>query len=162
MHSLAAVLTGLCDYPRLIEECLVDSGTVEASGAYLTQIQLRGVCKQFLVDDCVPITSAGDALFLRPAILDRNSDQIDLWPQIIAKSLAKGMINYERICKQTVSNFLRDLGKFPVRDMKIRTVEWDTIRMSFQRQYLFIGIANQKFLKDFCKGLHGKFLFNFF
>lgn len=86
MHSLAAVLTGMCDYPRLIEECLVDSGRVEASGAYLTQIQMRGACKQFMVDDCVPITSAGDSLFLRPAIVDRNSDQIDVWPQIIAKS----------------------------------------------------------------------------
>ena len=94
-------------------------------------------------------------MFLRPGIEDRFSDQIDVWPQIIGKSQAKGMINYERICKQTVANFMRDLTKFPVKSLSIKNSDWEMIRLSFQRNYLFIATSNNKFLRTFCKGLHG-------
>lgn len=144
-----AVLTALCHFPKLIEDIFINP-VCTPSGAYMCQIQLRGLYKQILVDDMVPVDSNGEAMFLPPNVSDPQSTKVDFWPQIIAKAYAKDMINYERLCKQTVPNFLRDQVGRPSRNYKMKQVNWSMIRHSFERNYLCIMKASDKFKSKYC------------
>jgi hypothetical protein len=55
MISITAVLAGLCDFPKWIQNIFVDfEPGMTPSCAYLLQIQIRGRFRNVLVDDWVP------------------------------------------------------------------------------------------------------------
>ena len=157
--NLAIVCVNLCAYPKIVEEIFIDPENCNTpAGIYLCQLQSRGKCTQVIVDDNVPMTST-TPLFLRPNHNDFNSHKIDLWPQILTKACAKLYVNYERIQKQIVPHYLRDITRRPVRIIKIKDLEWEMIRTCFTRNYMVILEADHKFVTKYSKGLHSYTLY---
>jgi hypothetical protein len=87
-------------------------------------------------------------------LIDTESEDYDIWPQLVVRAYAKCMVNYERIVNQTPQNFLRDLIGKPVRDYSVGDLDWEFIRLCFTRKYLFIAKALPWFVEKCCPEGH--------
>ena len=173
LGNLATVLAALCDHPDHIKNIFVDSqdNNPTPSGVYLLQIYVRGKCNQILVDDSIPlrnidhVTELGvgtdddmqdarleSVLCMKPPVTSENfyDTKVDIWPHLVAKAFAKNNINYERICNQSVLHFLRDLVSYPVRQLRMKEINWDFLRAAWVNNYVVIGHGNQKLLTKHC------------
>lgn len=140
---------------------------------YMVKLNVKGNWKPIIIDDCIPIkeTEYDQPFVMKPynhreglALLeDEFSDNLDkrkmikskipeveIWPQIVAKALAKTFLNYERMLQQGLRHFLRNLTGMPVKVYDNDRIDFPILRSCFKRQHIVIGKCKPEFI-DFVK-----------
>ena len=78
--------------------------------------------------------------------LGKKIDKVEIWPQLVAKALAKSHLNYERMLTKKMSHFLRNLTGMPVKEYTGDRVDFNMLRACFKREHIVVGEAKPNFL----------------
>lgn len=74
--------------------------------------------------------------------------EVEIWPQILAKALAKILGCYERLLNQDMANSLADLTGMPVKTIPISSLEYRWIRENYKRSSVMICKANRSWINS--------------
>ena len=153
-------------WPNRIKRLFGPRAKIRDENMYLLKINKGGHWVPTIVDDMIPILPPPDdeeqaesleftdiPFVMKPKIhskglksVIRSKHQtglaVDVWPQILAKGLAKAFLNYERMLMQDMRHFFRDLTGMPVRDYEISKVNFSLLRLCFKRQHMLVVRAN--------------------
>lgn len=111
----------------------------------------RGWWKPILIDDYVPVDEDNIPIALMGDYCLTDS-KLDIWPNLVAKMLAKHYINYERLSKQGICELMRDLSGMPTKTYKVNRLEPRQLRQYWFKDYITIVKANMQFKKAFVTG----------
>ena len=145
------------------------SHEVSKEGQYLTYISNSGKIEPVIVDDKIPVENNGDGLFIvepfnhnlsrEAVVVPRNKrlgspsqrsqvQEVEIWPQVLAKSLAKILGCYERLLKQEISNCLSDLTGMPVKTISSSKIEFKWLRENYKKRSIMICVANKSWISQ--------------
>jgi len=129
---------------------------------YMIQVNSSGSWTQVFIDDSIPLAVNGDPFVLCPTkhaegrkILDgdRHANRasglvanIDIWPQLITKALAKKCLNYERMIKQSHSQLMSTLTGMPTKVCNIDRSTISLLRGAFESQFPVLVEASDDFI----------------
>jgi len=173
LPNLAVVLSAFCDYPKRIKRLFL-SDEYNPEGAYLGRVFHKGWWKPVLVDNYVPHDDDKRPIALPPAkerettdafglsivaksitkeinynVGNHDNKNIEIWPSVVAKILAKHYINYERLAKQEVAEFMKDLTGMPTNTYKVRKVDQTHMRKYWKNQFVVIAKPTKEFIKTY-------------
>jgi hypothetical protein len=152
LPNLAAVLSAFCEFPDRIKNMFLTK-ELNVEGTYLGRVFHKGWWKPVMVDDYVPHDSLGEPIALT-GTCDVYHSKKEIWPNILAKILAKHYINYQRLTQQTVPEFLKDLSGMPTKTYKTRRLDFSQIRKCWSKNYIVVCKANKEFKAKYVNGKH--------
>ena len=80
----------------------------------------------------------------------KKLEQVDIWPQLIAKAIAKAHLNYERMLSLGMEHFMRLVTGMPVKSYPTQKMDFSILRTCFKRQHVVIARAEKsQILVDF-------------
>lgn len=146
--NLELVLSVMCENPVRIKKLFI-SEKLNNEGSYMVNIYHRGELKPVLIDDYVPVNEENIAQVMLSSNMTQEDSKVDIWPNLIAKALAKHYINYERLIGQTIPGLMNDLSGMPTKEYKIRKLDFKQLRRCFVQNYMVISKAKKEFIKEF-------------
>jgi hypothetical protein len=151
--NLNIVLSTLCERPENIKQLFIDS-EINTLGIFCMKLYNAGDWKTFVVDDYVPIGNrhTHDFTVCPPnpealEILSNGAQKIfEIWPQLVAKCLAKHLLNYQNLANQDIPGIMKSLTGMPTQVYKkVKRLNPNQIRQCFKNQYIVIARADPKF-----------------
>jgi hypothetical protein len=145
-------------------------GTQEYSneGLYTIFIQNSGKLESILIDEKVPVENEGDNLFIlepynhevarqfeeapktgrfgSPKQKPSSQHEVEIWPQVLAKGMAKNLGCYERLLNQDMANTLSDITGMPVKTLPIDQLEFRWLRENYKLGSVLICKANSSWI----------------
>lgn len=139
----------------------------------MVKLNIKGNWKPVIIDDTIPIKEPEfdepfvmkpfnheEGLKLLEDEYQSNYDKkkriesgippVEIWPQLVAKAMAKSFLNYERMLQQSLRHFLRYLTGMPVKVYTSERIDFQLLRSCFKRQHIVIGKCNTDFV-DYIK-----------
>lgn len=129
-----------------------------------------GKLESILIDEKVPVEEEGEKMFiLHPANHTKARDlpsspkgkrfgspktkqtfenEVDIWPQLLAKAKAKSLGSYERLLGQDLCCILADLTGMPVKKIDTTGLEFKWIREGFKHSCLMICKAKRAWMSQ--------------
>lgn len=127
-----------------------------------------GKLEAVIVDEKVPVENQGDNMFIlepqnhskarefvelpksarfgSPRQRPLNNTEIEIWPQLLAKGMAKNLGCYERLLNQDLSNTLTDLTGMPVKNNPVHSIEFKWLRENYKRSSVMICKASKSWI----------------
>lgn len=134
----------------------------------MVKLNVKGNWRPVIIDDIIPLkeTEFDEPFVMKPynhfeglKLLDEEVQdgentqrlrskipEVEVWPQLVAKAMAKVCLNYERMLQQSLRHFLRNLTGMPVKVYTPDRIDFQILRSCFKRQHIVIGKCNQSFI----------------
>jgi hypothetical protein len=137
---------------------------------YTVFLQNSGKVEATIVDEKVPIENNRDNLFVLEPKNHSNARQaaeipkpakfgsprqkataeteVEIWPQLLAKAMAKNLGSYERLFNQEMANSLSDLTGMPVKTLPIENIEYRWLRQNYKQGSVVICKAKPSWISQ--------------
>lgn len=159
-------LSVMCQWPERIKK-LFQKSEPNKENMYLVKVNRSAKWHPVLLDDLIPIV---DQETLEPFVLApmlhgngtkiaqeelegasmkevmASKEEIEIWPSLVAKALAKTSLNYERMLCKEMRQFFRHLTGMPVRDYSAEKADFKMLRFCFKRQHMMVGKSKPKLI----------------
>lgn len=137
---------------------------------YTIFLHNSGKLEAIVIDDKVPVENGGDKMFIlephnhakaietvtpskqtrfaSPRQKPTAETEVEIWPQLLAKAMAKNLGCYERILNQDMANTLADLTGMPVKAMPVQNAEFKWLRENYKRSSIMICKASKSWISQ--------------
>lgn len=158
--AFTIVMSSLCPYPNRIKKIFgKEPNNIRRGNPFLALIFKSGFVSPTLVTDQVPIREDedGDRPVFQPfpnhlmVKKEQNPGQkriikeVDVWPQVLAKALAKNVMSYERFMELNVDQLLRMVTGMPCSIYTPERTPFRLLQRGFQKKYIMIAEAKPSF-----------------
>lgn len=146
------------------------SSTINKEGQYMISVSNKGKLEPILIDEKVPVEQNGDSMFVvepsnhtagreanfvspqarfgSPKIKPTAENEVEIWPQLLAKAKAKSLGCYERLLNQELVNMLADLTNMPVKTYDTRDLDFKWLREGYKRNCIMICKASRAWINQ--------------
>jgi hypothetical protein len=141
-----------------------------------------GRLESVVIDDCVPFDAENGGVIIQPPNIQNKlrqhhkghktkrvksvENQVEIWPTLVTKGLAKALGCYERLLNQNLENSLADLTGMPVRSYNTNDFPptFEFLRDNFKRNYIQIIETSPQFRAELIRAnpQQPKEYFNYF
>lgn len=153
--ELTTILCALSEKPQMIKSLFLQT-EINSQGLYVLEVYHRGQKTCVVIDDYVMVDSKNyDKIkFCSPDIICQKNKgynmKIDIWPQLVAKALAKHYNSYIKLKDQNIPGLLKTLTGMPVVvHEKLHRLIPKQIRQNWKKKYIVLAQASKRFIEKY-------------